>query len=113
MAEPILYYWPNIDLQAAIQLIVSELCPLTHAEAILNSLLWHVLVFFSKERERERVAENETITYFVHILSLVNDNNPSWTIQGKGGEWQYTIIDFNEVDIRIYLPEKVIIHRGR
>ena len=27
--------------------------------------------------------------------------------------WYYTIIDFNEVDIRIYLPEKVIIHRGR
>ena len=25
----------------------------------------------------------------------------------------YTIIDFNEVDIRIYLPEKVIIHGGR
>ena len=25
----------------------------------------------------------------------------------------YTIIDFNEVDIRIYLPKKVIIHRGR
>ena len=25
----------------------------------------------------------------------------------------YTIIDFNEVDIRIYLPEKVILHRGR
>ena len=25
----------------------------------------------------------------------------------------YTIIDFNEVDIRIYLPEKVISHRGR
>ena len=25
----------------------------------------------------------------------------------------YTIIDFDEVDIRIYLPEKVIIHRGR
>ena len=24
----------------------------------------------------------------------------------------YTIIDFNEVDIRIYLPEKMIIHRG-
>ena len=22
----------------------------------------------------------------------------------------YTVIDFNEVDIRIYLPEKVIIH---
>ena len=27
--------------------------------------------------------------------------------------YYYTIIDFNEVDIRIYLPEKVIIHRGR
>ena len=26
---------------------------------------------------------------------------------------QYAITDFNEVDIRIYLPEKVIIHRGR
>ena len=25
----------------------------------------------------------------------------------------YTIIDFNEVDIRIYLPEKSDIHRGR
>ena len=25
----------------------------------------------------------------------------------------YKIIDFNEVDIRIYLPEKVIVHRGR
>ena len=25
----------------------------------------------------------------------------------------YTIIDIDEVDIRIYLPEKVIIHRGR
>ena len=24
----------------------------------------------------------------------------------------YTIIDFNEVDMRIYLPEKVINHRG-
>ena len=30
----------------------------------------------------------------------------------KGAQY-YTIIDFNEVDIRIYLPEKVIIHRGR
>ena len=28
-------------------------------------------------------------------------------------EQHFTIIDFNEVDIRIYLPEKVIIHRGR
>ena len=25
----------------------------------------------------------------------------------------YTIIDFNEVYMRIYLPEKVIIHQGR
>ena len=27
--------------------------------------------------------------------------------------YYYTIIDFNEVDMRIYLPKKVIIHRGR
>ena len=33
-------------------------------------------------------------------------------INSLNGEY-YTIIDFNEVDIRIYLPEKVIIHRGR
>ena len=25
--------------------------------------------------------------YFVHILSLVTDNNPSWMNQPKGGEW--------------------------
>ena len=25
--------------------------------------------------------------YFVHILSLVTDNNRSWMIQRKGGEW--------------------------
>ena len=25
--------------------------------------------------------------YFVHTLSLVTDNNPSWMIQQKGGEW--------------------------
>ena len=31
-AEIIIYYWPNIDLQAAIQLIERELCTLTHAE---------------------------------------------------------------------------------
>ena len=28
-------------------------------------------------------------------------------------EEYYTIIDFNEVGIRIYLPEKVIIHRDQ
>ena len=25
--------------------------------------------------------------YFVHILKLVTDNNPSWMIQRKAGEW--------------------------
>ena len=25
--------------------------------------------------------------YFMHILSLVTNNNPSWMIQRKGGEW--------------------------
>ena len=33
-------------------------------------------------------------------------------INSLNGEY-YTIIDFNEVDMRIYLREKVIIHRGR
>ena len=63
MAEIIIYYWPNIDLQAAIQLIVRELCMLT-CWAILNSVLymWHMLVYFLKyQPQREGVAENETI----------------------------------------------------
>ena len=33
-------------------------------------------------------------------------------INSLNGEY-YTIIDFNEVDMRSFLPEKVIIHRGR
>ena len=35
---PLTWLRPNIDLQAAAQLIVRELCTLTHAEAILNSV---------------------------------------------------------------------------
>ena len=42
------------------------------------------------------------------------DDDDSGRMRVKYYNWQYyTIIDFNEVDIRIYLPEKVIIHRGR
>ena len=26
--------------------------------------------------------------YFLHMLSLVTDNYPSWMIQWKGGEWR-------------------------
>ena len=44
MAEIIIYYWTNIDLQAVIQLILRELCALTYAELYM----WHVLVFFPK-----------------------------------------------------------------
>ena len=45
MAEIIIYYWPNIDLQAAIRLIVCELCTLT-LNSVLYMYMWHVLVFF-------------------------------------------------------------------
>ena len=38
---------------------------------------------------------------FQHSSIWVWDANPA-------GKWYYTIIDFNEVDMRIYLPEKVI-----
>ena len=42
------------------------------------------------------------------------NSNTSKTEKTNGiGTHYYTIIDFNEVDIRIYLSEKVIIHRGR
>ena len=40
-------------------------------------------------------------------------NRVDGTLDKKTLYVYYTIIDFNEVDIRIYLPEKVIIHRGR
>ena len=61
MAEIIIYYWPNIYLQAAIQLIVREL-----RRAILNGVLymWHVLVFFkntSPERKMRRSLRRERI----------------------------------------------------
>ena len=29
--------------------------------------------------------------FFMHILLLVTDTNPSWMIQGKGGEWTPTV----------------------
>ena len=55
MYPPKIYYWPNIDLQAAIQLIVRELCTLTHAEQFI--VCCDTYSFFSKisapKRERE------------------------------------------------------------
>ena len=40
-----------------------------------------VMAFFLGKLEQ---AVNQ---YFVHILSLVTDNNHIWMIQRKGGEW--------------------------
>ena len=59
MAEIIIYCTD----QTLTFIIVRELCTMTHAETILNSVLWHVLGFFPKipDPKRERVAENETI----------------------------------------------------
>ena len=41
----------------------------------------HLTNFFLGKLEQ---AVNQ---YFVHILSLVTDNNPSWMIKRKEGEW--------------------------
>ena len=78
MAEIIIYYWQNIDLQAAIQLIVRELCTLTHAEQlsiVCCTCTCDTCSFFSKilATKRERIAENETIT-------LARENKISWCI---------------------------------
>ena len=48
---------------------------------------------------------------YTPTLSVVNSNS-GHVIKGLLFKY-YTIIDFNEVDIWIYLPKKVIIHRGR
>ena len=46
-------------------------------------------------------------------FSFLNEKSYNETVIDFNFGRHYTIIDFNEVDIRIYLPEKVIIHRGR
>ena len=46
-------------------------------------------------------------------FSFFNEKSYNKTVVDINYGRHYTIIDFNEVDIRIYLPEKVIIHRGR
>ena len=47
------------------------------------------------------------------IFSFLNEKSYGKTVIDFNFGRHYTIIDFIEVDIRIYLPEKVIIHRGR
>ena len=49
--------------------------------------------------------------YLSSLISLCCHLMMAWILNNLLG--YYTIIDFNEVDIRIYLPEKVIIHRDR
>ena len=75
MAEIIIYYWPNIDLQAAIQLIVRELCTLTHAEqfSIVCCICDTCCFLLKYQHRREGVAENETIT-------KARENKISWCI---------------------------------
>ena len=48
---------------------------------------------------------------FAFVLKL--PEFPTYTEMHINVMIYYTIIDFNELDIRIYLPEKVIIHQGR
>ena len=65
----------------------------------LSSMLWqkfHEIV----------IMQTRNIFLWIHVLFVY------WKTQNFSEKY-YTIIDFNEVDIRIYLPEKVIIHRGR
>ena len=56
------------------------------------------------------------ITCFASWVDEIAKSRPDMNIKvtafTESEKWSNTIIDFNEVDIRIYLPEKVIIHRG-
>ena len=49
----------------------------------------------------------------IFVFIIRNDSSSAILRKPRNDKIYYTIIDFNEVDIRIYLPEKVIIHRGR
>ena len=67
---------------------------------------WYDRGFYADDSwgSRRVVLRIDSAHYFAIVVSiLLNIINVCY----------YTIIDFNEVDIRIYLPEKVIIHRGR
>ena len=46
-------------------------------------------------------------------LSLLVEKSYNKTVIDFNIGRHYTIIDFNEMDIRIYLPKNEIIHRGR
>ena len=76
---------------------------------ILSGLIWVQSV--CKGYEQTTLAGND-------FIRLGNDSNHFMnsrrlTLLKFIGVRYYTIIDFNEVDRRIYLPEKVIIHRSR
>ena len=48
--------------------------------------------------------------YFVHILSLVNDNIPSWMNQWKGGEWPISTKVWDRARIKRTTPGFAVRH---
>ena len=62
---------------------------------------------FTNNEDPDKMPHNGEFHKGLHCLLRLKKD-----LQTKKKQY-YTIIDFNEVDVRIYLPEKVIIHRGR
>ena len=71
------------------------------------------MIFRQFPLDSESVTNNEIMISFLSFIQYIHHRMlckvPAFNLHLE----YYTIIDFNEVDIRIYLPEKVIIHRGR
>ena len=65
------------------------LCPKSTAMVMAGRSV-HLTTLFSW------ASLNKVNQYFLHILSLVTDNNPSEMIQQKGGERLYFMINLHE-----------------
>ena len=68
-----------------------------------------IQIFDRKLKQRLPVCKMKV---HVYVMCQCTKNSFVWCVIDNIVAY-YTIIDFNEVDMRIYLPEKVIIHRGQ
>ena len=72
----------------------------------LVSVLWRILCFGPNDNLFKNIFDFTTAGEWDCVAAVERLPGLHYCVY-------YTIIDFNEVDIRIYLPEKVIVHQGR
>ena len=80
MEQARLHEWPVLPEPVLVCLFFVALHPKSTAMVMAGRSVHLTTLFLGK-------LEQAVYQYFVHILSLVTDNNPSWMLQLKGGEW--------------------------